>query len=170
MPPRTQRVFIGYNLLVMVPNAHQNPSKLWHGVSSGTLCTRDYQEAGTLWRKQTGGDTEREKYYRNLQLEIRGLRVDPGNIHVSVCDGMNKTLNPNLMQDKRKPLWKYIFFGSSLYCHIKLRACYLVCKPRTALLAVFFFPVPLSHEHKLIISCDSKARDNDFIYPFLREN
>lgn len=48
MPPRTQKVFIGCNLLVMVPNAHQNPSELWHGVSSGTLCTRDYQEAGTL--------------------------------------------------------------------------------------------------------------------------
>lgn len=45
---RRHKVFIGSNLPVMVPNARQNLSELWHGVSSGNLCTLDYQEAGTL--------------------------------------------------------------------------------------------------------------------------
>lgn len=67
--------------------------------------------------KTDWGDTEREKYYRNLHLEIRGLRVDPGNIHVSVCDGLNKMQNPNLMQDKRKPCENTIFWEFIVLSH-----------------------------------------------------
>lgn len=45
---RTHKYVKGDNLPTTAPSAHQNPSELWHGVSSESLCILDYQEAGTL--------------------------------------------------------------------------------------------------------------------------
>lgn len=104
---RTHTVFIGCNLPVMAPNAHRNPSVLWRGVSSESLCTQDYQEAGTLWRKQTEGETETEG--KTLKL-------------ITAVNALNSKLLCNVCCQVKKLQFTFLWF----HCNIILLLSYLV--------------------------------------------
>lgn len=97
---RTHKYVKGDNLPTTAPSAHQNPSELWHGVSSESLCILDYQEAGTLWRKQTRGSTKTEMLTKSEDRYERCIKISRA---LMVCLGWSKCFRCVL------PLFEVIF-------------------------------------------------------------